>query len=468
MKTRGNQHKKSSVVAFSQQSSGVIHVVEMKKSKVHYARTIETDGQEDLIRRFAAARAISRREDSVMGIDSGGIAFYRLEIPPVNDGQIPSLVAMQIEMMLPLPPDQMQVAFREDEIKNSARLVTVAVARKQGLKKHADFAQACQTSNIMLNCQGLVKAFNKMYDCPEESFVIANIRTADTQLLLTEKGRLVHAVTLDVGSEELSESDDFSSSQNELFVHDLAGAVDLFAEKAGHRPQILVLASDELLADAVVAVCNDADLTAGKAVYNGDHIKAGNVFADDEQLQYLEAIGLAMFAIEGDSSKIDLFQELGEPKAKKKEKNPLTSLIVSLVIFASLLMAVLYVSAELNTRYLASYENKDVDQLIKMQKARRYVGSQRPDLLDLLTEISKDAPKGMMIDSFSFKKGQPVMISGNAGNGEEVYKFQEFLGGKKDISNVNIAISPADKKTKKTPYKITFHYKHWTKKSSRK
>jgi hypothetical protein len=131
-------------------------------------------------------------------------------------------------------------------------------------------------------------------------------------------------------------------------------------------------------------------------------------------------------------------------------------------------MAALYISAELNTRYLASYENKDVDRLIKMQKARKYVAAQRPDLLDLLTEISKDAPKGMMIDSFSFKKGQPVTISGNAKDAEEVFKFQEFLAGKKNISKVNIAISPADKKTKKTPYKITFQYKHWAKKTSRK
>ena len=468
MKTSGSQHRKSSVVAFSQQSSGVINVVEMKKARLQYARTSEADGQEDLIRRFAAARAISRREDSVMGIDLKGIAFYRLEIPPVDDAQIESLVAMQIEMMLPLPPDQMQIAFHADDIKNSARLVTVAVARKQGLKKHADFARACQTSNIMLNCQGLVKAFSSLYNCPQDTFVIVNIRTADTQLLLTEKGRLLHAITLDVGSQELSESNDFTSSQNELFLHDLTGAVDLFAEKTDHKPQVVVLSSDVFLTDVVVTACNDTEITAGPAVYNGDHIKAGNVFDDEEPLQYLEAIGLAMFAIEGDTSKIDLFRELSEPKTKKKEKNPLTSLIVSLVIFTALLMAALYISVELNTRYLASYDNKDVDQLIEMQKARKYVAAQRPDLLDLLAEISKDAPKGMMIDSFSFKKGQPVTISGNAKDAEEVFKFQEFLAGKKNISKVNIAISPADKKTKKTPYKITFHYKHWAKKTSRK
>jgi len=468
LKTSGNQHRKSSVVAFSQQPSGVINVVEMKKSKLQYARTIEVDGQEDIIRRFAAARAISRREDSVMGINSEGIAFYRLQIPPVNDDQVESLVAIQVEMMLPLPPDQMQIAFNADDIKNGNRLVTVAVARKQGLKKHADFAKACQTSNIMLNCQGLVKAFYNLYDCPRDTFAIANIRAADTQLLLTEKGRLLHAITLDIGSEELSESDDFTSSQKELFLHDLASAVDLFAEKTGHKPQIVVLSSDAFLADAVVTLCNDADLTASQAVYDGDHIKTGSVFADDEPLQYLEAIGLAMCAIEGDTSKIDLFHELSETKTTKKEKNPLISLIVSLAIFTALLMAVLYISTELNTRYLASYENKDVDQLVKIQKARKYVAAQRPDILDLLTEISKDAPKGMMIDSFSFKKGQPVTISGIAAKGEEVYIFQEFLAGKKDISKVNITISPADKKTKKTPYKITFHYKHWAKKTSKK
>lgn len=472
MKTTDSKHSKSSTVAFALQSSGVIKVVEIKKShgvfKVLDARTIEADAQDELIRRFAATRATSRKEDSIMGIDSEGVAFYRLEIPPVNDDQIDSLVAMQIEMLLPLPPDQMRVDFHADDIKNGTRLVTVAVARKQSLEKHSDFAKACQTSKVMLNCQGFVKAFNNLYDSPQESFVIANIRSADTQLLLSEKGRLVHAVTLDVGSDELFESDDFTSSANELFTHDLTSAVELFAEKTGHKPPIVVISSDVFLTNAVVTACDDADLTASQAVYNGDHLKAGNIFHNDEPLEYLDAIGLAMFAIEGDTSRIDLFQGLSEPKAEKKERNPLTTLIVSLVIFTALMMAALYVCTEINTRTLASYENKDVDQLIKMQQARKYVAAQRPDLLDLLTEISKEAPKGMMINSFSFKKTQPVIISGNAANAEEVYKFQEFLAEKKDLSNVNITVSPPAPKTKRIPYKITFHYKHWTKKTSKR
>jgi len=467
LKKRRNHRGKNSVVAFSQQSCGVINVIEMKKNKVHYARTIETEGQEELVRRFAAARAISRKEDSVMGIDSDGIAFYRLEIPPVDDGQVGSLVAMQIEMMLPLSPDQMQIAFCAGDIKNGSRLVTVAVARKQNLEKYADFARACETSDIMLNCQGLVKAFNELYDCPAGAFVIANIRCGDTQLLLSENGRLVHSVTLDVGSDELSETGDFVSSANALFIHDLISGVDLFAEHTDNKPPVVVLISDVLLAEAVVTVCEDADITASQAVYNGDHIKASGVFEEEEPLEYLEAIGLAMCAMEDDGSKIDLFAGLGEEKIEKKQKNPLAALVVSLAIFTVLLMAALYVFTEINRRSLASYENEDVDKLITIQKARKYIASKRPDLLDLLAEISKDAPKGMVIDSFSFKKGQPVIISGNAGNAEEVFKFQEFLADKKDLSKVNIAVSAPDKKTKKTPYKITFHYKNWAKKISK-
>jgi hypothetical protein len=133
-----------------------------------------------------------------------------------------------------------------------------------------------------------------------------------------------------------------------------------------------------------------------------------------------------------------------------------------------MLLLTLFVCTKTNAGYLVRYDNDDVRQLIKMQTARKYIAAQRPDILDLLTEISKDAPKGMMTDSFSFKKGQPVIISGKASNLDEVIKLQEFLGSKKDLDNIDIGNPKRDEKAKKTSYRITFDYKDWTKKRSKR
>ena len=472
MKTSESEHGTNSIAAFALQSSGPIRTVELKKARggfrVLSAGTIESDGRDEFISKSAATKTASPRNDRVMGIDCTGIAFYCLQIPPVNDGRVASIVGMQMETILPLPPDQMQVGWHAGDIKNGKRIVTVAAAKKQQLRKYVALASDHGVAKIMLNPQGLVKAFNRLYECPDGAFVIANVRGSDTQLLLSENGRLVHAITLDIGSDEISYGEGFSSSDCLLFAHDMASSIELFAEKIPGKPSVLVLTPDVPLTDDVVSVCVRAGIDAREAVYSGNCLKGADVFAAGNPGEYLEAVGIAMFAIEGDASELNLFRGIYERQTKQKKKDPWRGLIFSSVICIAMLLLTMFVGMKTDAAELARYDNDDVRQLIKIQKARKYIAEQRPDILDLLTEISKDAPKGMMTDSFSFKKGQPVIISGKASSLDEVIKLQEFLGSKKDLDKIGIGNPKRDEKTKKVSYRITFDYKDWTKKSSKR
>lgn len=472
MKSSGSEYSTNSIAAFSLQSSGSIRTVELKRIrdgfKVLSARTIEIDGRDEFILKPTVAKTASRRDDKVMGIDCSGIAFYCLQIPPVNDGRAASIVEMQMETILPLPPDQMQVDWQGGDIKNGKRIVTVAVAKKQQLRKYVELASDYDVSKIILNRQGLVKAFNRLYECPDSGFVIANVRCSDTQLLLSENGRLVHAITLDIGSDEISGGKDFASSDCLLFVHDLTSAMELFAEKTSDTLPILVLTPDMSLTNDVMFVCVQAGIDTREAVYIGTCLKGDDVFSAGKPGEYLEAVGIAMLAIENDASELNLFRGIYERQTEQKKKGPWRGLIFSSVVCVAMLLLTLFVCTKTNAGYLARYDNDDVRQLIKMQKARKYIAGQRPDILDLLMEISKGAPKGMMTDSFSFKKGQPVIISGKASNLDEVIKLQEFLGSKKDLDNIDIGNPKRDEKAKKTSYRITFDYKDWTKKRSKR
>ncbi len=72
-----------------------------------------------------------------------------------------------------------------------------------------------------------------------------------------------------------------------------------------------------------------------------------------------------------------------------------------------------------------------------------------------------------MLDSFDFKKGRPVTISGQAPGTDQLYKFQAALLSKKGITRVIIQNTSPDAKGKKLKFTITFHYKSFTSKRTR-
>ncbi len=71
------------------------------------------------------------------------------------------------------------------------------------------------------------------------------------------------------------------------------------------------------------------------------------------------------------------------------------------------------------------------------------------------------------MDSFDFKKGRPVTISGQAPGTDQLYKFQAALLSKKGITRVIIQNTSPDAKGKKLKFTITFHYKSFTSKRTR-
>ena len=137
----------------------------------------------------------------------------------------------------------------------------------------------------------------------------------------------------------------------------------------------------------------------------------------------------------------------------------------SAAFFAAMLAITFLIFNTINKTELAKLRNKDIDKLIAEQKVRKLIVRQRPDILELITLISEDAPDGTMIDIISFKKGEPVTIASHASDLEQIYKLEEFLSGKKGFTSVKIQNPSFDQKTKKFAFKINFHYKNWTKKS---
>lgn len=78
------------------------------------------------------------------------------------------------------------------------------------------------------------------------------------------------------------------------------------------------------------------------------------------------------------------------------------------------------------------------------------------------------ANAGIMLNKLDFKKGRPVSITGQTKDAEQMYKFQQSLLGIKGITDVKIQNPNRDNKTKKLKFTMTFHYKNFTKKRTRR
>ena len=131
-------------------------------------------------------------------------------------------------------------------------------------------------------------------------------------------------------------------------------------------------------------------------------------------------------------------------------------------------------------RLSASGSDADIDLLMQRQRLIKTVATQRPDLLDLLSEVSKSGERGIKLESFHFKKGQRVTVTGQAPGNEQLYKFQESLQEKTSIKDVKMtatqdtrsavgtrsaagAKGAAGARSRGVKFTITFHYRSFTK-----
>ncbi|MEJ2647267.1 MAG: hypothetical protein P8016_02510, partial [Sedimentisphaerales bacterium] len=127
--------EEQSVIAIAK-SAGRLKAVELRKrgNLIEVARTKSSEENVINWQDFAVKCGlsiepltegeISEQELSVVGYDSAGTAFSRVNIPPVDDKEIESMVRLQAESRLPLPADQMELAWRADKGKEGQLAIT--------------------------------------------------------------------------------------------------------------------------------------------------------------------------------------------------------------------------------------------------------------------------------------------------------------------------------------------------------
>ena len=407
----------------------------------------------------------------VAGFNSAAMAFYRINVPAVGKEELEAIVRLQAETRLPLPAEQMELAWRPGRIRDEQVGITLAAAKKEQLQAFVENVRRFEPEKILLDCEAIVKAWREFFSGDENNAVIVSTGTRSTQVCLVEDGRLTNTVVLDMGIEDFAVGHEEEHTEaTERFAQDMASVLELFGCEQSEQVPVFTLSDGSAAYISVVSSLRLAGLNARVALPDVKKLTPWSEFGVEDIYEYRVPIGLALMALEADADELDIFKRLYSPIRKHEKKHWMYSPKITGAIAAAMLILLIIVSyavvvaspGAIEKRLEAAGSEADINQIMQRQKLVKSVASQRPDLLDLLKQINASGDRGIKLESFHFKKGQRISISGQAPNNDQLYKFEKSLQDSKSVKDVRRTASP-DVKSKKIKFTITFHYRNFTK-----
>ncbi|MHC4325239.1 MAG: PilN domain-containing protein [Planctomycetota bacterium] len=411
----------------------------------------------------------------VAGFNTEGTIFHRTTVPAVGDKEIESIIQLQAETRLPLPPEQIELTWRADRLRDGQMGVTIAVARKEQLQKFVGNVRCFEPEKILLNCEGIVKIWEVFFSGNKENAVVLSTGAHNTQVCLVEGGRLSNAVVLDMGVDDFSmTSAEEQTETTERFAQDMRSVLDLFGCSNEDELPVFVLSDGSASHVSIVSSLRLAGLNARVATPDIKGLMAKSELSDEDIFQYRTPIGLALLALDPRSDGLNIFGNLYNPAQKVEKKHWLyssTATFAMACIMLALLVIVSYAvditgPNSIEKRLESSVSDVDMNLLVKRQQLIKTVARERADLLDLFKVVNECGEKGITLTGFNFKKGQAVSISGQASSNDQLSRYEKNLQKTKGIEKVNYTAN-TNTKSKKITFTMTFHYKNFSKKSTR-
>ncbi|MCK5000941.1 MAG: PilN domain-containing protein [Anaerohalosphaera sp.] len=389
----------------------------------------------------------------VVSFDSAPVAFYRIEVPPVEDSKLGPIVQMQIEALLPAVPVQMRTDWFAHPDSHGKRVVTVAVAREDRLRSAVPVAQTSDASAILLDCQAVTKAWCELFDHTDKPTVLINIRDKSIQLLLVENCQMANAMMLDIDMANLSDPDEFET-HTELFVHDLRGALTHLGLDE-RDVDVRLLSPEEQTHQQLIEYLKVSGINVSSSVPD-TNLMAGPLAVEAAEIcDNLDIIGAAMLALDPHETRLNIFKDLYTSSQDKKPVRKSVPLVRLAVIVLVMLFLCGFAAKALDKAELEKLRNADAAELLARENTRKTIAQQRADILKIMDKINKSKPQGMLLNSFSYKNNT-VTISSHANSFEQYQEFQKKLQSQSGFSNVKGQNPVKDEKTQRIAFKITF------------
>jgi len=422
----------------------------------------------------AKSRSLRKDVATVIGLDSTAVAFYRITTPAVSEEETAAIVRMQVESLLPLPPEQIEVAWRTLPSTDGKMDVTMAAARCDHLERFMDGIRDFRPQHILLSCEGTAQAWQSLFTEQEQQAAVLSIGQRHTQVCLVQAGHVVHAGVLDAGMSDLMSASEHADVQQttdaaERFALDIRTILDSFGWEVSSLWPIFILSDGSDKFDRVVASLNAGGLFAKTSLPSSHGLKVPPHFQPGDIYQYHTPLGLALLAMKEPPDRLDLFkgllQDQTEAVAKRARYSVLAAAVAIFMVIA-LIVTSYVVDKSRDRHYRNLLAQTDLEQARQRQSLLKTIAQNRPDLLQLLADINAGQNSGVVLDSLHFKKGQAVTVTGQADNEEQLWGFQKNLGDRKGIEDVTPSSVSQDSKTKKIRFTLTFQYKGYTKKDA--
>ncbi|MCK5269955.1 MAG: PilN domain-containing protein [Sedimentisphaerales bacterium] len=419
--------------------------------------------------------ASATHSELIVGYDSSRVAFYRLRVPEVKAEELNNMVALQQEALLPLPPEQMEIAWRADAALNGKIGITIAAVRKNQLEQFSRELKQSRPRKILLTQEAIVKAWRLLCDGSRDNTVVVYLDESNSHICLTLGGRLALAVTSDVGRKDLTTEANLREPNAERLAQDIRRTLERFGNGTPEDWRISIITGGKDIDRQVAGYLNESGLNAEVALLNVEKIKSDSPLSAEAIYEFLTPIGLALMGLDDDSDKLNLFKRIHTAEIAEKKQSRVPSLKISVPLALGMLFFLPWALMKIDAARLGkieSYINQqentvDIDMLKKENAIKKTIASQRPDILELMSLISSCIPEGEVLDGIGFKKNQPVTITGHTKDKDKILELQENLQKQKHIKTVRVLNRKIDKKAKTTNYTITFNYKHFGKKTRR-
>lgn len=421
------------------------------------------------------AESASVAGETVYGFASGGLAFHRIEVPQVKDSEMASLVSLQAESLLPLPMEEMELAWRSWPQTNGKVEVTIAAARREELQAFLVDTKPETGSRILLAADGIVKAWTTLFGGSDARTVIVHLGQDHSNVCLADKGRLQQALCLETRRHELSVAGQLAIDKAEQLAQDIRFALEMF-EIEGEEVGIVLLSDGSSVFEIVAGYLAEVGLQA-RTVTPASEKPGGKATTESEKLlEHIIPLGVGALALDGHAKPLRLFERLRIPDDESSAKKPMLSLKARGMIAAALLVALLAVSYVLDVIELGRLESlwdeaKNNGLVVEQQTGvtiRSAVAARRADLLLLLQTVNENCPDGLMLNGFTYRLGDKVKTTGHAKTAEQMYTFQESLEKQKTISDVKLVNPVFDEKKKQFTFGVAFDYGTFTRKAKRK
>ncbi len=408
---------------------------------------------------------------AVVGLDSVGVVFYRMTLPKVGVQETNAMVRMQAETRLPLGVDQMGLDWKTIDSSTSECVATVAAMRKNS--PGVTEAVSLEPDHAILEADALVKMWQ--WGCRQKATdaIVMSCHSHHTVLCCVCDHQLIQASVLDAGLSDMVLSDTVFEAMSPLnsgpvdqFIRDLKGVMQQYRENIPDCSTVTLLTDGSDALDAIAQAVTEAGLAVIKALPDESMFSGHSKLGVTDLYAWRVPIGLALCPLAEKPTHYELFKDLCGKQEKKNTSmvRPIAACVAAVVAVCIMTGALYAVDVMRHKKLTELTSAPEVAQFQTEKAYQNMVSKQRADVLELINVVTSKEHKGIILDKFTYKKGQPLKIDGRADKPPSWYSFDKTMTNTKGVSQPKRDNLVPDEKTKKVKFGMSFHYKTYTRK----